>query len=97
MAEEPEGIVPIEGHTDSNDLVTASRSLVYAKGMQKRRKGDVADIQQLQDLGRLRELVKIKGISNPMDAGTKVMTFESQTMCRLRSLQSGWHTPDCGS
>ena len=96
MAEEPEGIVPIEGHTDSNDLVTASRSLVYAKGMQKRRKGDVADIQQLQELGRLRELVKIKGISNPMDAGTKTMTFESQTMSRLRSLQNGWYTPDCG-
>ena len=31
MAEEPEGIVPIEGHTDSNDLVTASRSLVTTR------------------------------------------------------------------
>ena len=96
MGREQEGMVPIEGHTDSNDLVTASRSLVYAKGMQKRRKGDVADIQQLQELGRLRELVKIKGISNPMDAGTKTMTFESQTMHRLRSLQHGWYTPECG-
>jgi hypothetical protein len=64
-------VVPIEGHTDSNDLVIASRSLVYPKGMEKRRKSDIADIQQLQSMGRMRAVVKIRGVTNPANAGTK--------------------------
>ena len=87
-------VVPIEGHTDSNDLVMASRSLVYPRGMEKRRKSDIADIQQLQCMNRLRDLVKIRGTTNPANAGTKKLSFEDITMTRLRTLQQGRYTPD---
>jgi len=81
--------IPLEGHTDADDLVKASRSLVFAKGIGKRRKTDVCDIQELQDLGLLRELVKIDGTTNPANAGTKKLSFEEQTMHRLRDVASG--------
>ena len=87
-------VVPIEGHTDSNDLVIASRSLVYPKGMEKRRKSDIADIQQLQSMGRMRAVVKIRGVTNPANAGTKKLSFEEPTMQRLRNMQRGFYTPD---
>merc|ERR1712093_182530 len=87
-------VVPIEGHTDSNDLVIASRSLVYPRGLEKRRKSDIADIQQLQQMQRMRDLVKIRGTTNPANAGTKKLSFEDYTMQRLRNLQNGSYTPD---
>jgi hypothetical protein len=85
---------PIEGHTDSDDLVKASRSLVFSKSLAKRRKADVCDIQELQDLGVLREMVKIAGKTNPTNAGTKKLSFEDPTMYRLRELQQGWYEVD---
>ena len=87
-------VIPIEGRTDSNDLVMASRSLVYPIGMEKRRKSDIADVQQLQAMGRLRDLVKIRGTTNPANAGTKEMSFEDITMMRLRTLQQDRYTQD---
>jgi len=83
--------IPIEGHTDADDLVKASRSLVFAKGIGKRRKTDVCDIQEMQDLGFLRELTKIAGPTNPANAGTKKLTFEDQTMVRLREVAMGYY------
>ena len=87
-------VIPIEGHSDSNDLVVASRSLTYPKGFEKRRKSDIADIQQLQAMGRMRDVVKIRGVTNPANAGTKKLSFEDPTMQRLRNLQRGFYTPD---
>ena len=87
-------VIAIEGHTDSNDLVTASRSLTYPRGFEKRRKSDIADIQQLQALGRMRDVVKIRGVTNPTNAGTKKLSFEDPTMARLRNMQCGFYTPD---
>ena len=89
--------VPMELHTDANDLVVASRSLILPKGIEKRRRGDVADIQQLQALGFLRPLMKITGKTNPTNAGTKKLSFEDPTMHRMRNLyQHGKYTPDLG-
>ena len=87
-------VIPIECHSDSNDLVVASRSLTYPKGFEKRRKSDIADIQQLQAMGRMRDVVKIRGVTNPANAGTKKLSFEDPTMQRLRNLQRGFYTPD---
>ena len=68
--------IPVEGHTDSDDLVKASGSLIFVKGLSKRRKADICDIQELQDLGVLRGLVKIAGTANPTNAGTKKLSYE---------------------
>lgn len=81
--------IPIEGHTDSNDLVEAARSLVFSKSISKRRKADICDIQELQDIGVLREVVKIAGTANPTNAGTKKLSYEDYTMGRLRELAHG--------
>jgi hypothetical protein len=85
--------VMCEGHSDSNDLVKASKSLVYAQGYQKRRKTDVCDIQELQTLGLLKPLVHISGKKNPGDAGTKKLSHEAETMVRLREAVQGYYRP----
>ncbi len=94
--EDPDRVVPLELHTDSKDLVDATTSITYTRGMEKRRRGDVFDLQDLQEHGRLKEIVKIKGTTNPLDAGTKKMTFEATTMYQLRSLAGGEYRPDLG-
>ena len=81
--------VPLEGHSDSNDLVEASRSLVFSRSITKRQKGDVCDIQELLELGALRELVKVLGTENPTNAGTKKLSYEDHTMHRLREITRG--------
>ncbi len=86
--------IAIEGHTDSNDLVKASKSLVYARGFHKRRKTDVFYIQDLQELGKLRTIRKIVGTNNPTDAGTKRQSFETVHYSRLRSMAAGWYSGD---
>ena len=81
--------IACEGHTDSDDLVKASTSLVYAGQLSKRRRADVYDIQELQQRHVLRPLKKIAGLLNPTDAGTKAQSYQSQTMKRLRELAAG--------
>ena len=81
--------MPLEGHSDSNDLVEASRSLVFSRSITKRQKGDVCDIQELLELRALRELVKVLGTENPTNAGTKKLSYEDHTMHRLREITRG--------
>ena len=50
----------------------------------------------LADENVLEELYHTLGVWNPMDAGTKTMSFESQTMSRLRELSAGWYKPMFG-
>ena len=91
--EEDAQVIPIEGFSDSKDWTEACRSLVYPKGLEKRRKADVADIQELQELRRLLPIQKIDGKYNPVDAGTKKKNFESAEMQRLRDLAQGIWVP----
>jgi len=78
--------VPVELHTDSKDLVDRTRKITFDPKMAKRRKTDVADLQELESLGTLRPIVKIAGPKNPVDCGTKEMSFESGPYMRLFEL-----------
>jgi len=86
--------ISFEIHTDCMDLVRASSKLTLPQGESKRRKGDLADIQELQSLRKLRPLVHVAGKTNPANAGTKFLSFEEQTMSRLRSVTQGFYSPD---
>ena len=86
--------VQIEGHTDARDLVDATDSQVYPHGFTKRRKTDIFDIQDLQELGKAKRLMKIWGPTNPADAGTKKQSWETHPFRRLRNITEGWYTPD---
>ena len=92
--EDTDTIIPIESHTDCKDFVDATRSLTYTRGLEKRRRGDVFDVQDLQERNRMREIVKIFGETNPTDAGTKRLSFEDITMERLRELTRGFYKVD---
>jgi hypothetical protein len=78
--------VPLELHTDYKDLVDRTRKITFDANMAKRRKCDVADLQELETLGILRPIVKIAGPKNPVDCGTKEMSFESGPYMRLCEL-----------
>jgi len=87
--------VPVEGHTDSEGLTKAIRSLTWgAKG--KRRKGDIFDLQELEELGIARATSHVDGTTNPFDSGTKRMSFESVSMQRLREVMAGSYEPVFG-
>ena len=79
----PELTVPIELHTDAQDLVDKVRKITFDPKMAKRRKTDVADFQELEELGIMRPLVKIDGGFNPVDCMTKEMSFDSAPFLRL--------------
>jgi hypothetical protein len=81
-----EGLVEICCWTDSADTVAASKSLIVPKDIGKRRKSDVMGIQELIEMGWVDQLRFIPGPINPMDAGTKKMTMETETMMAMRQL-----------
>lgn len=93
IREEDDEVVPIVGFSDSRDWTDACKSLVYKQGLEKRRKADVADVQELQALGRLDDVRKIDGKFNPVDAGTKKKHYDSPEMQRLRDLAQGRFIP----
>jgi hypothetical protein len=87
-------VVPVELHTDSNSLVTHVESCKLDAGMSKRRKIDVADIQQLRREGQLKRLVHIQGLRNPVDPLTKERARSRATAEYLVELLStGWYEP----
>ena len=90
-------IVTLDLDCDANDVVTAARSIVPLRGFSKRRKGDMYDLRELLELRYLRRINKIKGKTNPLDAGTKRLAWECPTMTRLLHLQHGRYTADYGS
>ena len=49
----------------------------------------MCDIQELLELGALRELVKVLGVENPTNAGTKKLSYEDHPMHRLREVTRG--------
>ena len=88
---------PMELDTDAKDFVTATRSLVPPPGFTKRRKSDVYDVQELRRLKFLRKVRHIRGVTNPLDAGTKRMSTHSQTMKRLINMEKyGKYSADVG-
>lgn len=86
VSQKPECEIAIELHSDSEDLVSRVRKITNDPSMSKRRKTDIADFQECEELGVMRPIVKIKGPRNPVDCFTKQMSFESvgyQRMCEL--------------
>jgi hypothetical protein len=86
LSEKPECDCAIELHSDSEDLVSRVRKITNDPSMSKRRKTDIADFQECEELGIMRPIVKIWGKKNPVDCFTKEMSFESvgyQRLCEL--------------
>jgi hypothetical protein len=79
-------MVPIEQHTDAKDLVDRVRKITFDPKMSKRRKTDIFDYQELEEMGIMRPLIKIAGPENPVDCLTKAMPFASKGFTRLLEL-----------
>jgi hypothetical protein len=79
-------MIPIEQHTDAKDLVDRVKKITFDPKMSKRRKTDIFDYQELEDLGIMRPLIKITGPDNPVDCLTKAMPFDSKGFARLLEL-----------
>ena len=75
-------------HTDSLGVVDKTRKLCL-RGMSKRRKNDIADIQELVAIGLLETPVHVAGKFNPFDALTKHKSRTRVTMERLVEWQGG--------
>jgi len=83
----------VEVHTDSKSLTTNVESVKIDAGLNKRRKMDVADIQECRKKGELKRLVHIQGTLNPVDPLTKERSRTKQTTERLvELLKSGWYS-----
>ena len=90
--------VPVVLHTDSKDLMSHCNRLTFDQGLKKRRKTDIADLQECMWLGVLAPLVKILGTKNPVDALTKPFADQSPEVDRLKELvQKGWYLPPFGN
>jgi len=86
--------VPVELHTDSNSLITHVESCKLDAGLNKRRKIDIADIQELRRDGLLKRLVFIRGTMNPADSLTKERARSKATAEILVDLlRTGWYEP----
>jgi len=77
------GTVPIELHTDADDLVKRTRRMTFDPGLTKRRKTDICDFQECIERGELRPLTKIDGAHNPIDFVTKDRPFGGHESGRL--------------
>ena len=82
--EEP--TIRIELHTDSHDIDTHVNRLTFDSALNKRRKTDVADVQELIFLEICEPIVKILGLENPVDAISKKKDFQCHEMDRLREI-----------
>ena len=92
-------VVPIEVHTDCKSLVDRVASMKMDIKLNKRRKMDVGDLQELVETGEMRPLVHIQGLENPADAMTHVKGSAKckRTCLRLTKLmRSGWYEPCLG-
>jgi len=88
--------IGIEVHTDSKSLVDRVASRMLEAGMAKRRKQDVADLQELTFEEQLRDpLFHCSGKAIPMDPLTKPASQAKQTSARLREvLEGGYYRPE---
>jgi hypothetical protein len=75
-------------HTDSQGVVEKTRKLCL-RGMSKRRKNDIADMQELVALGLLAPPIHIAGKTNAFDALTKHKSRTRATMEYLAEWQNG--------
>ena len=80
------GSIPIELHTDADDLVKRVRRMTFDPGLTKRRKTDICDFQECIERGELRPLTKISGTDNPIDFVTKDRPFGGHECSRLLDL-----------
>ena len=87
---------PIIIDTDARDVVSRVYSLKRSlDGVSKRRRIDIADLQECLELRDITEIRHISGKSNPTDPGTKGVAKTSQQFCRLLSmLYEGTYIPD---
>ena len=87
-------VLPIQLDTDSKSLVDRVESAKLDSQMSKRRKADVADLQELRWLNLLKRLRHVAGKSIPADCLTKPKVITKETMHRLVTiLKTGLYEP----
>ena len=86
--------VQVELHTDAMSLIDRTDSLKLDSGLSKRRKADVADLQEGQRHRELRPLGHLDGKMNPTDGLTKPAAQVKQGgLALLRILKDGVYEP----
>ena len=87
--------VSVDIHTDAKDLVTRVYSLKASLDVSKRRRIDIADIQECIEEGDISRLSHIRGATNPVDIGTKNVSMAKEAYKRyLRMVYDGHYVPD---
>jgi len=87
--------IPIDMHGDALDVIDRALSTKRSLDLAKRRLLDVSDIQECITFGELQSFSHIRGCSNPLDPGTKVLTRHCQQFVRLlRMLHDAQYIPD---
>ena len=82
-------------YTDSNCLVTRVKSQKVDSQLNKRRRQDMADIQESLQIGQVRSVRHVAGKTNPMNYLTKVCTENDPSFQPLlRLVYEGWYDPD---
>jgi len=90
--------IPIDIHTDCEDVTSVVNTLTVNATMSKRSKSDVFDLRELVDLKVVRDVAHISGKHNPLDAISKKVSRGSLTMKRFRELfMSGRYQPVFGT
>jgi len=79
-------LVPIDVHSDCEDLCKVCENLTFKNDTIKRTKTDVFDFRELLDFKVIRELRHISGTHNPLNAITKKMSRDALTMHRFREM-----------
>jgi len=81
--------------TDAKDLVTRVKSLKTSLDVSKRRRLDIADVQECLTEGDIHEIRHIRGPTNPVDIGTKNITQARESHKRyLQAVYAGTYIPD---
>ena len=89
---DPRPSVMVSLHTDADDVVTKCKKKCL-RGMTKRRKNDIADLQELVSLGLMYMPIHISGKTNPFDALTKDKAQTKRTAARLAEWMLGHYSP----
>jgi hypothetical protein len=90
--------IPVIIDTDANDIVTRVYSLKRSLDISKRRRLDIADLQECLQFQEVEEYRHIAGPTNPVDVGTKsIARHKIQYRRYLKMMYAGEYSPDMPS
>jgi hypothetical protein len=90
--------IPMVVDTDAKDIVSRVYSLKRSLDISKRRRLDIADLQECLAFGEVEEFRHVAGATNPTDIGTKAINkHKIQYRRYLRMVYHGEYVPDIPS